>query len=123
MKPICNEVRQLIIKAKIDGRSNKEIAYFFNVGIDTITRLWRLFKQTESLEPKPYTGRPSRLTDDMIASIDTQIQTHPDATLVTIIEELDLPIGKSQLQKVLVKRGYSLKKNTTSQSTAKGRCS
>jgi len=110
MKPICNDIRRLIIRAKLDGKPVKEIAYIFDVGEDTVFRLWRLFKQTESLDPKGFKGRPSRLTDDMIVAIDNKINDQPDATLSKIIEDLNLPIGKSQLQRFLVKRGYSRKK-------------
>ena len=72
--------------------------------------IWSLFKSTGSVTPKAYKGRPSRLTEEMIAGIHAKLSDAPDATLMEIIDDLGLPIKKSRLSVWLHNNGYVLKK-------------
>ena len=110
MKSICNEVRILIVRAKKLGYTNKKISMLYDISIVTVNRIWKLHKVTGNIEPKIHLGRQSSLTEEMINSIVKKIESQPDASLSMIIEDLNLPIGKSQLHRFLTKRGYSFKK-------------
>jgi len=110
MKPISIDIRRLIIRAKSLNMSIKETAYLYCVSISSVKQIYRLYKQTGSLKPKGFPGRTSRLTEEMVIAINQKMKDQPDATLEKIIEELNLPIRKSQLNVFLIKRGYSRKK-------------
>ena len=113
MKPISKEIRKLVVDAKKDGKPIIEIVSMLKISESTVYTIWRLFKTTGSVEAKAYKGRKSRLTDEMIAAIQDKIKDEPDATLEEIVTDLNLPIKKSQLSKLLRKHNYSLKKNST----------
>jgi transposase len=123
MKPICTEIRQLVIRAKEQGKKRKEIAYLYNISFITVKRIISLHKATGSIKPKVNKGRKSRLTETMIQAIKDKIENQPDVTLSAIIEDLQLPIGVTQLHRFLKKRGFSYKKNSIPTSATKKRCS
>jgi len=110
MKPISLDIRNLIIAAKKRKETNNEIIIWLGVGNNTINKIWRLYRQTGSVEPKIYKGRPSKLSDEMRAAILTKIKHQSDVTLETIIDDLVLPIKKSQLSRWLNKVGLTFKK-------------
>jgi transposase len=117
MKPIHIEIRKLVINAKQKGKKNVEIADWYELKIGTVKKLWRIFQRTGDIQPKQYKGRPSCLTGEQIELIHRKIEAQPDATLAEIIDDLSLPIKKSQLDRWLRANSYSLKKNSTSQRT------
>jgi transposase len=110
MKAICNEVRRLMVRAYEHGKSITEIAYLYDVSTRSVYNILRLYRETGSLSAKPHKGRISRLTDKNIEDIIHKIETESDVTLHMIVEDLNLPIKKSQLHKFLKKRGISFKK-------------
>jgi transposase len=110
MKSICSEVRRLMIRAYEHGKSIAEIAYLYDVSTRSVYNILRLYRETGSIAAKPHKGRTSRLTDKDIEDIMHKIETEPDVTLYMIVEDLNLPIKKSQLHKFLKKRGFSFKK-------------
>jgi transposase len=110
MKPIHEDVRCLIILAKAQDKTIKELSSLYFVSESTVKRVYRLHNETGTLKAKAFTGRPSRLTEEDIAIIIKKIELEPDSTLAKIIEDLKLPIAKSQLHNILVKRGISFKK-------------
>jgi transposase len=110
MKPINSEVRLLIVRARELGQTIESTAYLYAVGQTTVKRFKKMSKETGNLQPKPFTGRKSCVTEEIMEAILEKIKKEPDATLQTIIDDLNLPIGKSQLHRLLTKRGYSFKK-------------
>jgi transposase len=110
MKPISVEIRELIIEAKQRGEKEEEIAVWLKISKRSVGTIWRLFKKTGNLRPAKYMGRKSRLSDEKTNEIRSVIRESPDTTLNELIEQLSLPIKKSQLSKLLIGLGFSYKK-------------
>jgi len=110
MKAMSLEVRHLIIAAKERGETHNDIAKWYGIKEVTVKMFLRKYRRTGIIEPKPNLGRVSMLSESQQSSIHYKIETQSDATLQEIIEELDLPIKKSQLAKWIKKNGYSYKK-------------
>ena len=114
MKPISNEKRELLIGAKQRGEKEKDIAKWLDISQGAVGTIWRVFRKTGSFLPIPYVGRKSVITEEKIEEIHSAIKSDSDITLGELIEKLSLPIKKSQLSRLLISLGYSLKKNDAS---------
>ena len=110
MKPISVDIRRCVVSAKLRKETNPTIIKWLNLGNNTINKIWRQYRDTGSVDPKPYTGRLSKLTEEMKVAVFDLIKQQSDVTLENIIETLKLPIKKSQLSKWLNKVGLTLKK-------------
>ena len=115
MKPISKETRELIISAKERGEKENDIVTWLKVGKRTIGAIWKRYKDTGNISPTPYKGRSSCLSEGKIEEIKATIKERPDITLAETIEELTLPIKKSQLSRLLNKLGLSYKKKRCTQ--------
>jgi transposase len=122
MRPISIEKRELIVSARERGEKIINIMQWYEVSESAVMTILRRFKETGSVSPKPYLGRPSKLTSEHEEAIHAKIKAEPDSTLEEIILALNLPIKKSQLNKWFHRHGYVYKKNSTSQQSAKIRC-
>jgi len=112
LKPICNEIRALIIRDRNHGIEVKEIAKQYEICSRTVIRIWKKYSNTGNFEPKPFISRKSSLTDYHITSILDFIEMKSDTTLSDIVFYLKLTIQKSQLHNILKKRGYTYKKKS-----------
>lgn len=121
MKPITNEKREMLIAAKERGEKEEEIAKWLDISKRSIGTIWRLYRQTGSYLPTPYSGRKSVITQEKIAEIEEAVRSSPDMTLSELIEKLSLPIKKSQLSRLLLSLGYTVKKNYISGRTGSSR--
>jgi len=110
MKPISNEKRELLVAAKQRGEKEAEIAKWLDISKGSVGTIWRLFRKTGRFLPTAYTGRPSVLTAEKIEEILATVDIESDMTLDELIENLSLPIKKSQLSRLLISHGYSFKK-------------
>ena len=110
MKPICIEVRQLIIRAKDLGKTIKEIANLYDVSIRSVSRICSLYRDTGTLNYVVNKGRQPKLTASLELAIYAKVEAEPDCTLSKIIDDLQLPIKEARLHRLLKKRGYSYKK-------------
>jgi transposase len=122
MRAISLEKRTMIVEAKQRKESVADISKWCNVGKDVIRNIWRQFTRTGSIEPLKHNGRPSRITVEIEEAIIQKIKKDPDATLEEIIDELNLPIKKSQLSNIIIKKGYTVKKNSTCKQCPKRGC-
>jgi transposase len=110
-----------MIEAKQRGEKEGLIAAWLKISKRSVGTIWKLFRDTGSFQPAKYTGRKSRLDCETIEKIRSAVNENPDITLNELIEKLSLPIKKSQLSKLLIKFGFSYKKNSPSKRTASGR--
>jgi transposase len=110
MKPISKEKRELIISAKKRGEKEEEIAHWLEISVRSVSRIWKLYNETESIQPKKRPGRKSSLDDATIEQIRMTVKQQPDMTLEELIEELSLPIRKSRLAVILTRMNLSFKK-------------
>jgi len=115
MKPISNDIRELIVAAKERGEKDKNIAQWFNVSTRSVQTIWKLYRESGDIQPTPFPGAKPRITDKQIAEIDAFVEKNPDATLEEIIEELQLPIKKSRLSVILNGMDYNFKKRRSTQ--------
>jgi transposase len=110
MKPITKEKRELIITAKRRGEKEESIALWLEISVRSVSRIWKLYQETESIQPKKQPGKKPKLTEANITQIREAVKLQPDITLEELIEDLNLPIKKSRLSVVLINMGFSLKK-------------
>jgi len=114
MKALTAEIRKLIVEAKQRKEKDSDIAKWLNISESSVTVIWRLFKTTNSIEPKPHPGAKPKFTDEMKTKAKQLIKESPDTTLEEIIDKLGLPIKKSRLSKRLIDSGFPYKKNAVS---------
>ncbi len=115
MQAISNDKRELIIAAKARGEKIATIALWIGVSVKSVTSICRLYKQSNTITPKPFTGRRTILTDSHLMQIKKTVEMQPDITLEEMIETLELPIKKSRLSQVLISMGFSFKKRLSIQ--------
>lgn len=122
MKPITNENRRLIVAARERGEKPEIIAIWFSVAVSSVYNILALHKKTKDITPKPFPGRPSRLTTEDLDKIRQTIQEKNDITLEELIDELDLPIKKTRLSEIINGMNLPFKKNASpKRSTSQGR--
>ena len=110
MKTISIEKRELIISAKKRGEKVEAIALWLEVSERSVKRIWKLYKETESIQPKKRPGRKPTLDAAKIEQIRETVKQQPDITLEELIETLELPIKKSRLSVLLIQMRLSFKK-------------
>ena len=123
MRPVSQEKRELIIAAKKRGEKESEIALWLDVSVRSVATLWKLYRDSGDVSQKEYKGRRSRLGAMDIERITHGVERCPDMTLNELIENLSLPIRKSQLSRLLIRLGFSLKKRHSIHQTSLGRMS
>lgn len=110
-KPLSKEKREDIIFHKKAGKENKVIAEFMRVCVRTVERVWKLFNDTNSIEPKPQnSGRKPMVTQEIMNKVINKIKEQPDITLQELIDLYALGISQSALCRRLIKEGLTLKK-------------
>ena len=122
MRAISKEKRLLLVAAKERKESTEDIAKWLDISKHTIKLIWKVYNKTGSIEPKANQGRKSCLSGEIEETIHKMIKDNPDATLQEVIEDLKLPIKKSQLQRWLSMNGYSFKKNSSCKQCPQRRC-
>jgi transposase len=122
MKPLPKEKRELIISAKKRGEKEDKIAMWLDISVRSVSRIWKLYQETESIQPKKQPGKKPSLTESALNQIRETIRIQPDITLEELIETLNVPIKKSRLSVILIGMGLSFKKDLISKRTIKGRC-
>jgi len=112
-KPLSLDMRKRIIEAKLRGDTEGTIAREKEVSKSTITKLWALYKESGSYEPRPNpNGRKPALSLQQLDMIANRINEQPDISLGELIDELNLPVCVSALcRTVNNKLGLRFKKN------------
>jgi transposase len=82
MRPVSNEKRELIIEAKKRGENEKNIMKWIkNTSRSSIGKIWKLYRTTGSIQPKPYKGNNKKITKETEEKIRQTIKEKPDTTL------------------------------------------
>jgi transposase len=112
-KPLSSDLRKRIIEAKLRGETESRIAAEKEVCQSTVTKLWALYRETGSHEPRPNpNGRKPALSKGQLEAIARKIDEQPDITLQELIDALSLPIGVPALCKTINRKlGLRRKKN------------
>jgi transposase len=113
-KPLSLDMRKRIIEAKLRGDTEDVIAREKEVNKSTVTKLWALYRETGSYEPRPNpNGRKPALSQEQLDMIANKINEQADISLGELIEEFNLPVCVSALcRTVNNKLGLRIKKNT-----------
>lgn len=110
-KPITNEEREKIIKHKLNGEKEIDIARWLFISKASVSSIWGEYQKTKNYKLKyENCGRKSSITLQESTKIIEKIKKTPDITLLELIDKFNLKISESGLSKWLKKRGYSFKK-------------
>ena len=118
--PLSNDLRKRIIESKLRGDTEDTIAAEKEVGKSTVTKLWSLYRETGSYEPRPNPrGRKSALSIEELELVRASIVERPDITLAELINQFGFVLSVSALSKIVrFKLGLRFKKNAIRQRTA-----
>ena len=87
MKPYSVDLRQRVIALIEAGEfSQPQIAKLFQVSLGTVENWWRRWRDTGDLNPTVYTPGPERTLKECAATIRSEVQRQPDATLQELCE-------------------------------------
>ena len=117
MRPISKEKREMLTAAKLRGEKESTIALWLGVSVRSVAGIWKLYKTRGDVSPIKYRGRPSRMTEADTEAIRQAVKQTPDITLNELIEDLSLPIKKSQLSRLLTRLGLVFKKKRSTRRT------
>jgi transposase len=111
--PLSDDLRKRIISSKLRGDTEDKIAFDKDVHKSTVTKLWSLYKETNSYSPRPNpSGRKSVLSGQQLEEISQTILKQPDITLQELKDLFSLPISISALSRIIRnKLGFVFKKN------------
>ena len=125
-----NDLRLKIVQAYQNKEgSQTKIAKRFNVGRRTVQRLWQLFQETGSVEPRPHGGGNSpRLGTQELAILKKISEKRPDATLEELgvffdevtetlpsQQDYEVPTSSSIISRALAKLALTRKKKAEQQ--------
>ena len=114
--PLSIDLRKRIIAAKLRGDTANKISVEKEVHKRTISKLWALYRDTGSYEPRPNPrGRKPALSPHQLEQIRNKIHEQPDITLQELIDLFELPVCVSALCRTINKKlGLRFKKNLAS---------
>jgi transposase len=115
MRPLSEDLRRRIIKAREAGEGSGEVSERFRVSRKSVARFWKLYSLSGHVQPKPIGGyRRSRL-EKHDGALKRWIAQQADMTLgemqARCLEELGVQIGINALWHRLDRLGLSYKKN------------
>jgi transposase len=109
--PLSQETREKIIYHKTAGAKNAEISKWLRVSTDSVKRIWKRYKDKNTITPKEYKrGRKPAFCDKKMNQIKAKIKEQPDITLEELVEQFNLQISISALCRKLIKLDLTFKK-------------
>ena len=112
------DLRKRIVEARESGLSPLKTAERFDVGVSTVRRIFILWRETGSLEPRHHKGPKPKLDDAACELIRDWLQEQNDLTLGDLCSRLSEHGYEVTLQAVfycLKRIGLSYKKNNAGQ--------
>lgn len=88
-KEICVEVRELIVKLRKEGNSLNFIAETVGLAKSTIQTILKNFSESKSIESKPRSGRPTKISPRVERYIKSTVDKNPKITAVEIRNTLE----------------------------------
>ena len=109
--PLSKEIREKIVYHKQQGAKNAEISKWLLFSIDSVKRIWKLYKKNKTVASKPHKrGRRPAFCDKVMNKITAKVKEQPDITLAELIAEFKLTISVSALSRKLINKDLSFKK-------------
>jgi transposase len=116
MRAYSYDLRRRILRAVDQGMPRAEIGKTFAVSQSTIKRYLRLRHETGDVKPKAIPGRPSKKGAELQAGLLSQLETHPDATLVEHCQfweaTHDIPVSSTTMSRAIKRLNWTRKKKT-----------
>ena len=72
-----DEIKTLIVEAKLRGETNRDIAERYHVGTGTVSRIWTRWESTRSVKNKKKSGRPRKTTAGQARLLVRQVKKDP----------------------------------------------
>ena len=121
--PLSNDLRKRIIESKLRGDTEDTIAAEKEVSKSTVTKLWSLYRETGSYDPRPNPrGRKPALSIEELELVRAAIIGQPDITLTELINQLGLGLSVPAMSKIVrFKLGLRFKKKRYSQANSNAR--
>ncbi len=108
-----NEARELLVKGYEKTGDAKAIAAAYSVSERTVYRLAQQKRETGSVAVRTsQRGRKESLTKEDKENIRKMMDETPDSTVNEILEELQLSVSYSTVERAINGMGYTLKKKT-----------
>lgn len=116
-KPYSQDLRDRVVAAVEGGKSRREVARTFRVGISTVIEWVRRFRETGSAAAKPMGGDYSSRLKGERTWLLARIEQDNDVTLEEIRAELQverrIAVGYGTIWRFYAAEGISFKKNRT----------
>ena len=94
MNPYSVDLRERVIAKVREGNTTQaELADAFDVSDATVENWWRQWRETGSLEPKPFAAGAPRTLKACEAAIRAAVQQQPDATLQELCDTVEAQTG------------------------------
>ena len=115
-KPLSNDLRCRLVECVEEGSSRREAAARFKTAASSAVNVLKLWKETESVEPRPRGGYRHGKLKPHRAFILAIAERQHDITMPELAAELlaakGVKIDPSNLSKFLIAQGLSFKKNS-----------
>ena len=118
MKTATQEIRETVVKAYVSGiASRKQLADIFGYHIQSIGNWIRKYTKTDQIASLPKGHRKSVFSDIEREKLVELLQNNGDLTLAEIKEHFGKSCSLTAIHKIVVKIGFTFKKNTESKRT------
>lgn len=108
-----DEARELMVEAYEKNHDAKGIAKIFHISTSTVTHLASKKRKTGSVSLQLHTrGRKKKLTQENLDAIKKLVEEQSDITIDEIIEQLNLHVSYSTVERALWDMGFRRKKKT-----------
>ena len=113
MRAYSNDLRERVIADRKAGLESLEIAEKYSVSRSWVNDLWLRYRKTGSFEPKKMGGHKKPILQERAAEIRKAMEDKPDSTLKELRERLGFTGSLQTVSSMLLRLGYSFKKNNT----------
>jgi transposase len=123
MKAYSQDLRERIVQAVDEGKTQAEAAQIFKVSRKTVERYIKQRREKGHLLPSPIPGRPPVKRAELVAHLQPQLESQPDATLQEHCEAFEAETGKkvsiSTMSRAIDHLEWTFKKKTLQASERK----
>ena len=116
MQAYSQDLRHRILRAVDQGMPRAESIKLFAVSRSTIKRYFKLRRETGDVKPKAIPGRPSKKGAALQVGLLSQLEAHPDATLVEHCQLWEtthgIQVSSATMSRAIQRLNWSRKKKT-----------